>query len=53
MKTLKSVRPTTAALVILSAAFAALVVLPACETVKGAGQDLQNASNATERAISK
>jgi predicted small secreted protein len=38
----------TAMIVLLVAAAAAL---PACNTVKGAGEDLQSASENTERAI--
>jgi predicted small secreted protein len=30
-----------------------IVALPACNTVKGAGEDLQDAAEGTERAIEK
>lgn len=39
----------TAAVVVLAAAVVA--ASSGCQTVKGAGQDLQNASTATENAI--
>ena len=38
-------------LTVLSAAASLPLFMSGCETVKGAGQDLQNASTATERAI--
>lgn len=44
---------------VLGAGFLALalatiiVVLPACQTVKGVGQDVKNAGEAGERAIDK
>lgn len=43
-----------AKLVVLSVALAvAAMVAAGCQTVKGVGQDITNASEATERAISK
>jgi predicted small secreted protein len=43
----KATLTTLAALVIAGS----MAMLAGCQTVKGAGQDLQNASDATEKAI--
>ncbi|MDX2119136.1 MAG: entericidin [Planctomycetota bacterium] len=39
--------------VLLGVSLVAAVVLAGCQTVKGVGKDITNASEATERAISK
>lgn len=53
MSTLRTQSPVRSLLALASsiALLASLAVLPACNTVKGAGKDLQQASEATEKAI--
>jgi predicted small secreted protein len=48
-----SIRPIVAGILACTFAVASLVYIGGCETVKGAGKDVQHVGEAGERAISK
>lgn len=48
---MKTTTKTIITTLVLCTAAVSVATLVGCQTVKGAGQDLQNASTATEKAI--